>query len=99
MQGMRRFFVPGTSIICAFDDANRQSFPREGVAALPYAEREISPKSGHTIQILRVGADLRVRPHRSALQFVIGRTRQRCPDFSKHRHQGRELALVQVRTA
>ncbi len=38
MQGMRRFFVPGPSIICAFDDANRQSLPREGVAALPYAE-------------------------------------------------------------
>ncbi len=99
MQGMRRFFVPGTSIICAVDDANRQSLPREGVEAIPYAECVSYPKPDYTIQILRVGADRRVRPHRSAVQVVIGRTRQRCPDLSKHRHQGRELALVDVRAA
>ena len=34
MQSMRRFFVPDVDA----DDANRQSIPREGVAALPYTE-------------------------------------------------------------
>ena len=38
MQSMRRFFVPGLSTISAFNYANRQSLPREGVAALPYTE-------------------------------------------------------------
>ena len=78
MQSMRRFFVPGTSTICAFDDAYRQSLPREGVAALPYTEWV---------------------PAQSALRFLDGRSPQRCPDFSKHRHQGRELVLVEFRTA
>ncbi len=59
----------------------------------------VGPVAGQSIKILCVGAGRRVRPHRSALQFVIGRTRQRCPDFSKHRHQGRELALVQISSA
>ena len=78
MQSMRRFFVPGLSTISAFNYANRQSLPREGVAALPYTEWV---------------------PAKSALRFLDGRSPQRCPDFSKHRHQGRELALVEVRTA
>jgi hypothetical protein len=69
MQSMRRFFVRGRSTICVFDDANRQSLPREGVAALPYTEWVSCPSSGQAIQILRVGADRRVRPHRLALQF------------------------------
>ncbi len=54
MPGMRRFFVPGTSTIGAADYAYRQSLLREGVAALPYAECVIGPKSGCAIQILRV---------------------------------------------
>ena len=69
MQSMRRFFVPGWSTISASDYANPQSLPREGVAALPYTEWVSCPTSGHTLQILRVGADRRVRPHRLALQF------------------------------
>ena len=67
---MRRFFVPGLSTISAFDNANRQSLPREGVAALPYTAKVSCPTPGQTIQILRVGADRRVRPHRSAVEFV-----------------------------
>jgi len=38
MQSMRRFFVLGWSTNSPFDYANRQSLPREGVAALPYTE-------------------------------------------------------------
>ncbi len=38
-------------------------------------------------------------PAKSDLRFRDGSSPQRCPDFSKHRHQGRELALVQVRAA
>ena len=38
MQSMRRFFVPGTSTICVFDNAYRQSLLRVGMAALPYTE-------------------------------------------------------------
>ena len=78
MQSMRRFFVPGTSTISAFDDANRKSIPQVGVAALPYTEWV---------------------PAKSALRFLDGRSPQRCPDFSKHRHQGREFALVQISSA
>ena len=78
MQSMRRFFVPGPSTISAFDNANRHSLPRKGVAALPYAEWV---------------------PAQSALRFLDGRSPKRCPDFSKHRQQGREFALIQVRTA
>ena len=74
MQSMRRFFVPDVDA----DDANRQSIPQLGVAALPYTEW--------------VSAQ-------SALRFLDGRSPQRCPDFSKHRHQGRELVLVEVRAA
>jgi len=99
MQSMRRFFVPGTSTIGAADYAYRQSLPREGVAALPYTEWVNCTTLGHTIQILHVGADRRVRPRRSAFRFLFRSTRQRCPYLSKHRHQGRELALVDVRAA
>ena len=78
MHGMRRFFVPGPSTNCEFDDANPQSIPPDVVDALPYTEWV---------------------PAKSDLRFLDGRSPKRCPDFSKHRHQGRELALVQVRTA
>ena len=82
MQCMRRFFVPGSSTICGIDDVMRKSLPREGVAALPYTEREIGtvacleiqilcacPYRSLLLKILRVGADRCVRPHRSALRF------------------------------
>ena len=64
MQSMRRFFVPRLSTMSAFDYTNRQSIPREGVAAPFYTEGVSFPALGHTIQIVRVGADRRVRPHR-----------------------------------
>ena len=71
MQSMRRFFVPGPSTMNTFDDSNRQSLPRECVAALPYTEWVSCTTPCHTLQILRVGADRRVRPHKMALSIPI----------------------------
>ena len=38
-------------------------------------------------------------PAKSDLRFLDGNSPQQCPYFSKHRHQGRELALVQISSA
>ena len=62
MQSMRRFFVPRPSTMSAFGYDNRQSLPPAGVAALPYTAKVSCPSLGNTLQILRVGADRRVRP-------------------------------------
>ena len=62
MHCMRRFFVPVRSTIRVFDHAYRQSLLLVGVAALPYTAKVSCPSLGNTLQILRVGADRRVRP-------------------------------------
>ena len=71
---MRRFFVPVRSTIRVFDHAYRQSLLLVGVAALPYTAKVSCPSLGQTIQILRVVADRRVRPHKMAylLRFMTG---------------------------